>query len=104
MEHRLGMREPASRRKLPACWQGSRLLGICDATGVWLQNDFPTQHTRGSESSQVTKACPYPLLNSGGARQRAGSHQEEEERNTELHPLQMLNAKVFSASCTKAPA
>lgn len=62
MEHRLGMRAPAARRKLPAWWQGSHLLGICDARGVWLQNAFPTQHTRGSESSQVTKVCPYLLL------------------------------------------
>lgn len=33
MEYRLGMREPAARRKLLAQWQGSCLLGICDATG-----------------------------------------------------------------------
>lgn len=54
MEHRLGTGEPAARRK-PLAWrQGSRLPGTCDATGVWLQNDFPTLHTRGSESSRVT--------------------------------------------------
>ena len=104
MERRLGMRAPAARRKLLAWWQGSRLPGICDATGVRQQNDFSTLHTRGSESSPVTKVRPYLLLTSGGAHQRAGSRQEEEERNAELHPVQMLNAKVFSGSCAKAQA
>jgi len=53
-------------------------------------------------SSQATKARPAPPHQGGGACQRAGSCREEEERNTELHLLQMLNARVFSGSCSEA--
>lgn len=28
----------------------------------------------------------------------------EDDRDTELHPLQVLNAEVFSGSCAKAQA
>lgn len=53
--------------------------------------------TRGSECSQVTKAHPALTMVMVGAPKSC--QEEEEERSTELPPVQVLNV---SASCSRA--